>query len=426
MKILNFNELLVVAIIFILPSCNSNDKAVTDYGDRISSYPFTINLEEALANPISLNLSDIADSIRYVMLSDEDIIPIRAIQDIEIIGNDIFIHASCEHPIFLRFNISGEFQNIIGAYGRGPGEYLSGSHFSVDKDNERILILRWGSNDYLAYGYTGEFIRKINIVPNKSNSDFTIIEGDKLLKFYSYSEVPGRGVFPEKMLLCSLTDLNDTIINEVSHPAINKNGFIIDRPILIRTALVTYYNNSALINNWGLDTIFKATNDSIYPAFIMNFGEFTPNYIQRYSYVDKDESLNFFNWYGKKTIETETDVFASYGLNDKAYLFRYNKQSGDLVSMKFNSADLILGYMPSFPDLGFINDIDNGMNFYPDWTNREGNIWIDQIDAVKFINEHSQKAISDSNLTSKSNINQILKKVKGTDNPILRLVYLKN
>ena len=325
MKILNFNELLLVAFIFSLPSCNSNDKAVTDSGDRIRSYPYTINLEEALANPISLNLSDIADSIRYVMLSDEDIIPIRVIHDIEIIGNDIFIHALCEHPIFLRFNISGEFQNIIGAYGRGPGEYLSGSDFSIDKYNERVLILRWFSCDYLAYSYTGEFIRKINIVPNKSNVDFTTIEGDKLLKFYSYSEVPGREVFPEKMLLCSLTDLNDTIIKAICHPAINKNGFIVDRPILIRAALVTYYNNSALINNWGLDTIYKATNDSIYSAFILNFGKFTPNYIQRYSYVDKGESLNFFNWYGKKTFETETDVFLSYGLSDKAYLFRYNK-----------------------------------------------------------------------------------------------------
>ena len=77
----------------------------------------------------------------------------------------------------------------------------------------------------------------------------------------------------------------------------------------------------------------------------------------------------------------------------------------------------------SDPDnLGFINDLDNGINFYPAWTNREGNIWIKAIEAIDFINLHKSLSKQDFD----ENLSSFLSGLQIDDNTVLEFVYIKN
>jgi hypothetical protein len=72
-------------------------------------------------------------------------------------------------------------------------------------------------------------------------------------------------------------------------------------------------------------------------------------------------------------------------------------------------------------DLGFINDLDNGVHFYPEWTNRNGDIWIKAIEAIDFIHLINSSVQSEID----GELRTFLNKLNVDDNTVLELVYLK-
>jgi hypothetical protein len=85
--------------------------------------------------------------------------------------------------------------------------------------------------------------------------------------------------------------------------------------------------------------------------------------------------------------------------------------------------------MKEDPDnLGFVNDLDGGANFYPYYTNRAGDIWVIEEDAFTFKEMHSPKFLSNSmalNPKWKEKLVLFTDSLKQDDNSVLKIVYLK-
>ena len=77
---------------------------------------------------------------------------------------------------------------------------------------------------------------------------------------------------------------------------------------------------------------------------------------------------------------------------------------------------------------GFINDLDGGQQFFPIWTNREGDIWIDFVEAIDM---KSRPAVDFSGVNAtfdpikKQKLLNFVGGLQPDDNPVLRIVYLK-
>jgi len=101
-----------------------------------------------------INLSDMADDIVYIPLDDS--IPFGRIIRIKVNENNIYI--SDIDAGILKFDRAGKFLGKIGTKGRGPGEYLSASSFTVDDLTGNVYILEAPSK-IKVYSPTGRFIR---------------------------------------------------------------------------------------------------------------------------------------------------------------------------------------------------------------------------------------------------------------------------
>jgi hypothetical protein len=112
-----------------------------------------------------------------------------------------------------------------------------------------------------------------------------------------------------------------------------------------------------------------------------------------------------------KLFETSSKVFILINDHINYHLIEFDKSNLNSKSMILSDKD----------NLGFINDIDGGSNFYPEWTNRKGNIWIKAIEAIDFIKIHNslqQKVFGEE-------LKHCLTQLQMDDNTVLEIVYLK-
>ena len=165
------------------------------------------------------------------------------------------------------------------------------------------------------------------------------------------------------------------------------------------------------------DTVYKINNDSIYPAFIFNWGQLprSKTFEEKY-YIGGSPKNSIAN--PRKIFETYLKTI--FVLSDKIdyYLIEYDKITGLTRSMVF----------PTKNDVGFKNDLDGGMPFLPEWTNRNGNTWIQLVDVIDFINGHSEDSLSSSKtfqLPMRASLKTFINDLKIDDNPVLKIVYLK-
>lgn len=143
----------LISILFILLPLVS---CINSAGDTKEEFEI-IYLTKSKLITTKYSLDDIAKEVSYVVLNTERCGPIGNIKHIEKAHSFIFVQD--ENSLF-RFDTLGNFINRIGRKGRGPGEYLQISSFSLDETKEVIYIL--DTNNIIKYTFDGVYI---NISP---------------------------------------------------------------------------------------------------------------------------------------------------------------------------------------------------------------------------------------------------------------------
>ena len=396
-----------VAIFFfsliICGSCN-NPKSFNNIILEKRPYPHTIKIKEALDNPGDIKLSEIADSIKYLVLSKEKEVLTKPFLYLQMSDNDFFIQIG---TLIFRFDKSGEFLNTIGQIGRGPEEYLGGSAFSIDPESKKVFVYRNYIHDFVSYDFSGKYLYNLPIKMKNDIGSFVCISDSTLVIFPVYF-----GIVPKDMFLCGVFDHIGNRIVTKKHPAqaipsdFNASKFMVGGP----WELSTFFNNE-LNSVCDFDTVFKINSNSIDPAFILNWDQLPrPKTFEEKYYIAGMPKNAISN--PRKLFETYDKAFLLINDQVNHHLIEYDKRTGFSKSMILQNQD----------DLGFINDIDNGSHFYPEWTNRSGNIWIRAIEAIDFIHLNSPSVQS----KIVGELRTFLNKLQADDNTVLEIVYLKN
>ena len=86
----NFVAILILSLL-IVSSCNDRKPKSEK---NILQYPFLIDINDGLKNQSDIKLSDIADSIKYIILSKDKSIVINYIFNIALTDSNIIAHVS--------------------------------------------------------------------------------------------------------------------------------------------------------------------------------------------------------------------------------------------------------------------------------------------------------------------------------------------
>lgn len=400
-------------IILACSSCHEISKPKDPVNIPERSYPHEINISEGFKNSTELKLSTIADSIRYIILSKDKEVIIKFFPYLQMTDNCFYINPG---GLLQRFDLSGKYLNTIGKIGRGPSEYPLGSPFALSPSSDIVYIRRNYLHDYISFRKSGDFIGKVSLMKSSNVWDFVCFSDSIFMYNFYYM----GGNTTDEMILCGIFGKDGNKIKTVEHPANKVPPDVNYSRLGILGSLYTFYDSTVVLSYAG-DTVYKIDKNSIIPGFVFKWGNVPhPETYDELFYIQKEPVTKA----GRTGMFIETSGEAYFKLKDfnDYYLFEYDKITGITKSMLFGSAD------KKDTRVGFINDIDGGVNYYPKWTNRTGDIWIDYDEAIDFKNEHSEDFLSKSNAVypeRKENLIKFLGTLNIDDNPVLKVVYLK-
>jgi len=425
----NFRLPAIQISVAILIGCST---PIADKSESIAintTYPYTLDLNEGMNNLEVFKLSQIADSIVFIPLETNSNILIAGAGSIHIDQEDIIlgsIRGQSKSYIF-RFDRQGKFLNTIGTIGRGPGEYSTIS-FSINTDKKAVVVCRWYIfKDFISFDYNGNYKGKLPIPPQAAIK-FEITNSDEIVVQSYGGFYMGRVTFDENLKMYEAYDSTGKLLSSIPSPFLEKahtlkNGTFISSQSGISD--FTFYSGRPLMAAQNHDTSYVLIEGSIRPAFILKRGEFSPDYNQRYDI--SPENTRFLGGYSKY-FETPQFVFRHLDMEGKRFVFRYDKKTTKVNCAKFAHVGESDGTYYYYDDFGFIDDLSGGPHFYPEETNKAGDIWISSISAKEFKKKYGieQQLVDGESIPpfSKERL-EVANKIKDDDNPVIILVYLK-
>lgn len=362
MKVFSFFTL----FLFYLSSC-SNHNISTEV--KSTTFPIAIELTDCFnGQNTELKLSELAQSISYIKLETTNESILGSILTVNPIENGFIIADSKESIMF--FDKEGKFKWKINNKGRGPTEYAELSvPLGIDTVFKEIIVP--DNRKLVIYDFTGQFKRKLNLSVG-AGGVHVLPSGYYVLWTTS----------PFKTSLAHIIDRNGRIIkhfpNHDLSKRLNEDGVFRDLSISIYNP----YENGLFLDNkdtiWLLDS-----NLSLNPWFIINSK--VKNYSDRY-YT-----------YGYNVVNQSLIGFF-FALKRQYYLY-------NIDSKKFYSHETMIQ-----DDIDFCLPVSPGSG--------HGGTFINILSPVSLL------AIK-TELRQGSSINNIASSIKEDDNPIIRIIKLK-
>jgi hypothetical protein len=398
--------LIVTSFVFFSISCNEPAKRDADFG--------IIEVDKAIGKDKILNLGDYVQNIQYIKLETSNNILLGQILQIVYENNKFFL---LDHPgkTCKIFDINGDFKGTVGAVGQGPGEYPHCFSFDYFLDTDMVM-LRTSPSGLFFYN---------------SARDLTRITGQG-----GFSEQLNGARFRNTMFLDSTTYISDIVsFNKAPHRIVIFNDLQILDTIPIRSHIdkddgglfrgveigVMYRFKDNIIHYKPLeDTVFSIDNTmEMKEHLVFQYGKHKwrlKEDVRRsdWIYVKKMHETSqyvFIEFAAGPTLATERFAYVNLDgaySQDNRICGVFNKHTGKLSLMK----------QPIPAKLGFKNDIDGGLPFWPKYITSSGEL-VDYYQAFEFI------AAFEGKENIPEDVKAILKDLKDDDNPVVAIAKLK-
>ena len=355
------NHIALLCGILLMTACSSTPKQEAK-GVEISQLPYSIDLSEVKFSHEPQCLSEFADSIEYIMLSDDVLLPdmfhLRWLLDKE---NNIYI----EHGNIEKFTPDGKHIKSLLRFGQGPGEIsvkLSVEEAAYNFEENYVYVLDHGKWNYFKFTLDGEYVGKIgkmdslyhfrNYIAILNNRE--IFHYDSLTEYFYYRDkisTDGRANPDGPYLLYVENVQTDSIEykkpNGLFHikPDTPKRGQAINSGWPMNYG---YVDNDLWLRHYHQDTIYR-TKDAITfePWYVIKPHPQMADYEFQVRVVVVDVTMSEYNskHYLGNVIATDAGVFYHYSVgSDK-------EKSGFGFCPKNGKAK-------TYSNKGFKNDLD--------------------------------------------------------------------
>lgn len=372
----------------------------------------SLDILTGMKNEKELFLSDIADSIGYVKLETRSDCLLGYGQAI-VRNNRIFYQNGDSYAIYV-FDISGKFLYKIDHQGKGPGEYVAILGWAVNQDGTRIALMDIGKQEIHFYSADGRFIKSLPAKGGISNpSGMTFSPGNDLLVCTTQHSSP-NSKYPALLRFSEDLTTRDTLILR-DYSWVN--------PALAEYAGVPYsffhQGDSWSFKERNSDTLYQISRDFVVsPRLILNTGGLGPDFYQAHS-ADHSANLDLF-----KLFETRDYLFIELIWRKEYFSLVYEKATMELFSLPVTEDAGRSEKGPIDPT----NDLD-GLNSTFNIFDRSGDYWIDVMQMAE-LEPLKDKNGREAGLVGKSKFGKKLLKLaeesNENDNPVIRILYLKN
>lgn len=310
--------------LFCLLTC----MAACGSGHSDSEGLLSVDLRETMNHPSMLDLKEEIESVEYIPLetTDDPASLLDGVSDYAMTSKYIYVNPVKEQRIVL-FDREGYFIKTLIPFGQGPGEFsnlLAG--IQADEKNNRLLL--FSGNQIGVYTLDGEFIQNLY-------HDYQILYqrlvGEDRLASVAFPYIPfqsgsyGLGIFTEK---------GDTITikNDFSSPLVpmGKAGFTASL-----AATYSEQQKSVLFKTGSNDTIFRISQDKIYPACVLNLQNSDNEVIRS---LDATDFSSLRTNLGDDRDIVVTDLFET----SHSYYFRCRYNEGNYVASVHKNSGKIL------------------------------------------------------------------------------------
>jgi len=351
-----------------------------------------------------LNISEIADDIKYIPLANDSIL--RGIFYIDYADGEYFIS---DIRKFLRFNEKGEFLNKIGTRGSGPGEYQYASDFVIEPDTREIFITGGKRDQIMVYSPEGKFIRSFGL-PGKSLSSIGM-DGKNVFVFY-------LSAYEHDTVNMQLLDSRGTLLKSYT----NKYKFERGRAVVGYRGECLMYSlqNKLHFKEIFSDTIFYLDRQKMVPEMILNSGDkrFTPEIRSQIIKEIGDNPRNTPKIQGmsltqNNLFETNNYLFYSYNCDRKGRMLIYNKSTGRQIEIDSKT--------------GIKNDWDGGPNIQLKKNKDDNTVfsWMNAFELKTYVASDDFKNATPKYPEKKKALEEMANSLDENDNPVLMLVKLK-
>ncbi len=374
-------RLLIIVILFLsLSSCSQSGKNETEL----------VSPENAISRDIQL--SDLADDISYIPLSNEE--PIGQIARIKTSGDLFFIAAYGED--ILVFDKEGKFQHKIGRTGNGPDEYMTGIYFTIDNENRLVYVL--DNQRILKYTFRGEFQSEISIA--KYGVFYDIAFHDGLIYLFDFISF-GYAKY-DWIVLDNEGELVSTKLNNIPDFPSQEGG----------SGFIFSDNQSLFYMNLFNDTIFSISGTDYQAAYIL------PENARQITNPNTDEK----NFTILDAVKTPDQLIIRYMLDN---VFCISVKDKNEQNLQLAGSLEQMSYVDEGP--GFVNDLDGGCPFVPkDYFSSFGLYgYRNAYELIEYVNSTKFKNATPQYPGKKAELEKLANSLDENDNPVLMLVKLK-
>ncbi|HCT94429.1 MAG: hypothetical protein A2X19_03070 [Bacteroidetes bacterium GWE2_39_28] len=438
MKNIRFLTVVVIALLTTI-SCKTDVELQTG---EIK----VIDLAGAVGGGKIVNISDVADDIKYVALETTDSSLIGERARVQVENGRIYVHSRKSNTKDIKvFDIDGKYLFTFNRTGRGPEEYSRMSKIEIDNVTGGFIafdIIPSTSNSkslghFKEYDKHGNYI-KTTIMP--------VIDPGRLETVKRFSQtlyispVGSNSTAPMKIhgaafdtlnnivFELPLTEVPEYIINEMQEEIIGIEGLGKERKVFYTLPpTIEIIKNQARIFSLSNDTIFTLDQKlNYYPTYAINRGKYVDTSPDRsnISYVKG----NHINLDPESYVESTRFIIMDFIMRNFAHepYDEYIQGKNRVITVPRTNCYGIYDKQTGFFNLmnqsvkgklGFREDLKNGPPFIPAHISKD-DFASALFSAVQII-EHAEV------YDVKGELKEILSKLKDTDNPVVAIARFK-
>lgn len=283
-----------------------------------------------------IKLSDIVSDSYIVRLETTDNNLIGQIDKIQLYKEKIFVQDRFRAKGILVFDINGKYLYRVGRVGKAPGEYRLPMDFTIDVENNKIIVLDDGGQ-LLYYDLDGKFIQTQK---NNENIGINAFQNTKS----GYAMIQGGG---SANLL--LVDKNFQEKKEY-FPYLNRS---IDR--LIPNSLQIIADDVCLYRRNCNNVIYQITNNSIvtYKTIIFENGNIDYDDLTKDdNYLELQKRYNVIADF----VGTRNSCFVLFGKKRKISFSFFEKNAKEALAYKYLNFENNISFDPKAYIVGSVGD----------------------------------------------------------------------
>ena len=246
----------VYLIIFICISCHAHSQKTVESKEKGK---FVIDLDNPNKSQEEVfSYSKLYKNVKAIFLETNESCLIGRIDKIQVCDQFILVLDRMIAKSLFVFDNEGRFIRKIGNIGNGPGEYISISDFTIDKENKTIFLLDKSLERIHKYELTlGKYINSIKLDQRLSSNNLEYFGGKLYADAFFYKHTDNNSLL---RIIHESSEKEERHLNVMEY----HKGFSNTHSSILRKSFYFRENGNLVFIQPFMDHLIEITNDSIH------------------------------------------------------------------------------------------------------------------------------------------------------------------